>query len=186
MPDKPYTQEEANQFIIDAHSDLETLKTKVAETPELVHAYNQETIESALGAAGHMARRDIAQFLLENGAQLELATAAMMGMLEHVREQLEADPSLALSGGAHNIPVAAHANMSDDPAMLQLLWEHGAEELLKSQIAWAIGFNKLKAVRWLLEHGADASTAEIMGKPAKEALTERGLDEMLALLAEFE
>ena len=183
MPDTPYTQEQANQFIIDAHSDLEKVKAQVAETPELVHAYNPETIESALGAAGHMARRDIAQFLLDNGAELELATAAMT---DHVREQLEADPQLAFSGGAHNIPVAAHANMSDDPAMLQLLWDHGAEDLLKTQIAWPIGFNKLNATRWLLEHGADASAVEMQGKPIKQVLEARGMTDMLALLAEFE
>lgn len=186
MQDKTYTQEEGNQFIIDAHSNLELVKEKAAANPELVHAYNPETIESALGAAGHMARRDIAQFLLDQGAELELATAAMMGMLDDVRKKLEADPALALSGGAHNIPVAAHANMSDLPEMQQLLWEHGAGELLKAEAAWAVGFNKLHAARWLLERGADLSEAQIMGKPAKEVLEERGMTEMLALLAEFE
>ncbi len=46
--------------------------------------------ESALGAAGHMGRRDIAELLLAHGARLDLFVAAMLGEVEVVRAILDA------------------------------------------------------------------------------------------------
>ena len=72
------SQKEANQFIGKCHQDLETVQKRVAEKPAIVNVFNEKVHESALGAAGHMGRRDIAEYLLENGAELELAAAAML------------------------------------------------------------------------------------------------------------
>lgn len=182
MADNIYTQEEGNQFIIDCHTNFNAVKEKVAVNPEIVNAYNEEAIESALGAAGHMGRRDIAEFLLNGGARLELAAAAMLNMQDYVAGEISNDSALAMSGGAHGIPVAFHAALSDDPAMLQILWDAGAVDLCKKGIAFAIGFNKLNATRWLLKNGADAKGAEMMGKPILEVVKERNMTEMQALL----
>jgi ankyrin repeat protein len=180
------TQEEINQFIIDCHMNLDVVKEKAAQQPELVHGFNAETNESALGAAGHMGRPDIAQFLLDNGAELELAAAAMMGMRDHVAAALETDPSLAKSGGAHGIPVAFHAAMSGDTQIMQLLWDHGAEEQVKGSLLGAVVKNDLEMVRWLLAHGADTTIKDFKGDTAKENAEARGYSEILDLLAKAE
>jgi hypothetical protein len=114
MNAQTYSQEEGNKFIIECHSDLDTVKRRLAENPALANAYNGAMIESAIGAAGHMGRADIAEELLAHGAKLELAAAAMLGRKDMVAEALKKDPSLSVSGGAHNIPVAFHAAMSGD------------------------------------------------------------------------
>jgi hypothetical protein len=72
--------------------------------------------ETALGAAAHMGRRDIAALLLERGAQLDLFAAAMLGEMTIVRAALEARPSLARVPGPHGIPLLAHAKAGGPPA----------------------------------------------------------------------
>lgn len=185
MPENAYSREEGDQFIIDCHFDLATVKKKVSENPALVRAFNPEMNESALGAAGHMGRRDIAEFLLAQGAELELATAAMLGRIELVKTTLDEDPARAASGGAHGIPLAFHAAMSGEVALLELLWAAGAQEPLKTSLHGAVWHNRLDAARWLLEHGASVNEKNFQGKTTLEYAEESGLHEMLALLQEY-
>ena len=78
--------------------------------------------ETALGGASHMGRADIAGFLLERGAALDLFAAAMLGELSIVRAALDARPSLARVPGPHRIPLVAHAR-AGGPAAAAVL-EH--------------------------------------------------------------
>jgi hypothetical protein len=63
-----------------------------------------------------MGRRDIAEFLLEHGARLDLFAAAMLGKLEIVRTALEAFPHAIQTPGPHGIPLIAHAKAGGDNA----------------------------------------------------------------------
>lgn len=183
MDNLTFTQEEANQFIIECHRDLEAVKEKVAGKPTLVNAFNPELNETALGAAGHMGRRDIAEFLLSNGAILELATAAMLGRRDVVAERLAKDPKLALSGGAHNIPVANHAAMSGDTEIMQMLWDAGAQEHIRYSLIGAVSFGHTGMVRWLLEHGAHTDVRAFNGFTALELAEKNGMTEIADMLA---
>lgn len=177
------SQEEANQFIIFCHSDLESVKTKVTEKPEIVNVYNPQAHETALGAAGHIGRRDIAEFLLDNGAVLELAAAAMLGMRDEVTEWLSQDATLAASGGAHNIPVAFHAAMSGDTEIMQLLWDHGAEEQVKNSLHGTImQKEQIKMARWLLEHDANLDVKNFRDSRPIDVAQEKGYSEIAKLL----
>ena len=83
------------QFIGNAHGDLDRVKELLAQEPALINAcwdWGAGDFETGLGAAAHMGRRDIAEFLLENGARLDLFAAAMLGKLEIVKATLEAFP----------------------------------------------------------------------------------------------
>lgn len=180
-----YTPDEGNQFIIECHFDLDAVRRKAAQTPALVHAFNAQMNESALGAAGHMGRRDIAEFLLEQGAEMELATAAMLGRTDLVAEALAQDPAKANSGGAHGIPLAFHAAMSGDVELLEMLWHAGAQEALKTSLHGAVWHNRLAAARWLLEHGASVAEKNFQGKTTLEIAEENGQTEMLGLLQEY-
>lgn len=182
MTDQPFTQEQANQFIIECHYDLDTVKRKLAETPSLARAYNAETIESALGAAGHVGRTDIAEYLLAHGAELELAAAAMLGRRDVVRAAIAKDPKAAFAGGAHNIPLAFHAALSGDVDMVQLLWDAGAHEPVKASLQGAVMKNRLPLAQWLLEHGASRDTTNYEGKTPVEVAEQLGFTEMAELL----
>ncbi len=79
--------------------------------------------ESALGAAAHMGRRDIALTLLERGARLDLFAAAMLGHTEIVSAVLTAFPQMRDALGPHGIPLVEHARAGGEQALavLQLL-----------------------------------------------------------------
>ena len=63
-----------------------------------------------------MGRRDIALFLLENGARLDIFAAAMLGDVEVVRAMLAAYPEKRDELGPHGIPLVAHARAGGDDA----------------------------------------------------------------------
>lgn len=184
MPKTTYTQEEGNQFIIDCHTDLNAVKSKLAANPALANAFNPEINESALGASGHMGRPDIARVLLDNDAEMELATAAMLGDRAYVQAALDEDPALAASGGAHNIPVAFHAAMSGDIEIMQMLWEAGAEGPVRGALFGAVWKNRVAMARWLLERGATVEGKDPQGRSMLEVAEAAGHEEMAALLKE--
>jgi hypothetical protein len=72
--------------------------------------------ESALGAAAHMGRRDIADLLLAHGARPTIFSAAMMGQLDVVRAFVEAHPGIQRTAGPHGITLLAHARAGGAPA----------------------------------------------------------------------
>jgi hypothetical protein len=109
-----------------AHGDLDAVRALLDGEPALVNAawdWGGGDWETALGAASHMGRRDIALFLLERGARLDLFAAAMLGQLEVVGAILGAHPEMRDAKGPHGIPLIAHAEQGGDEArpVLELL-----------------------------------------------------------------
>jgi len=118
------------EFVSVAHSDLNRVKELLAQEPALVNAtwdWGGGDFESALGAAAHMGNREIANFLLENGARLDLYAAAMLGKLEIVKAVLTTYPDTIHIPGAHGIPLIAHAKAGGEDAKAVL-------EFLESQV----------------------------------------------------
>jgi len=118
--------ETVRDFVANAHGDLEYVRTALAATPTLVNAvwdWGGGDFESALGAAGHMGRRDIAELLLTHGARLDVFVAAMLGDLEVVRATLTAHPETRDALGPHGISLRAHAEAGGEHArsVLELL-----------------------------------------------------------------
>jgi hypothetical protein len=118
--------ETVQSFVANAHGDLEVVRALLAEEPALVNAawdWGGGDWETGLGAAAHMGRRDIALFLLENGARLDIFGAAMLGDVEVVRAMLAAYPAKRDELGPHGIPLVAHARAGGDDAraVLELL-----------------------------------------------------------------
>jgi ankyrin repeat protein len=95
-----------------AHGDIESVGSALERDASLANAtvdWADGDWESALGAASHMHRRDIAELLLEHGARLDVFAAAMLGDVEVVTAVLEAHPEVRDAKGPHGIPLAAHA-----------------------------------------------------------------------------
>lgn len=116
----PRTEEDAVAGIVGAaHSDLERVKTLLAARPTLANAvwdWGFGDWESALGAASHMGRRDIAEALLEKGARADLFTHAMLGHLAAVRAIVEARPGIQRVLGPHGITLLSHARAGKEAA----------------------------------------------------------------------
>lgn len=119
----PLDADQVNAFVRVAHRNLDKTRTMLDQEPRLIKAtwdWGGGDFESALAAAGHMGRRDIAHLLLERGATIELCAAAMLGLLPIIRAALEVQPTLLYVPGPHGIPLIAHAEKGG---------EHAAETL---------------------------------------------------------
>jgi hypothetical protein len=106
-------------FVGSAHGDLDAVRELLAVEPALVNAawdWAAGDWETGLGAAAHMGRRDIALFLIEHGARLDLFAAAMLGDVEIVRSVLTAFPTMRDVPGPHGIPLVEHARAGGDEA----------------------------------------------------------------------
>ncbi|HKF94299.1 MAG TPA: ankyrin repeat domain-containing protein, partial [Gammaproteobacteria bacterium] len=77
--------------------------------------------ETALGGASHMGRRDIAEFLLEHNARMDIFAATMLGRLEIVQPAVAAFPNIVHVPGPHRIPLIVHAEKGGPPA--KAVWE---------------------------------------------------------------
>lgn len=99
-------------FVGNAHGNLETVQELLEQQPGLLNAawdWGGGDWETALGAAAHMGRRDIATYLLERGARLDIFAAAMLGEIEIVQAIVTAFPGMVTACGPHGIPLIEHA-----------------------------------------------------------------------------
>jgi hypothetical protein len=95
-----------------AHGNFDKVKELVKPRPELAGAawdWGFGDWETALGAASHVGRRDIAEFLISNGARPDIFTFTMMGMLASVQEIIETVPGIQSHTGPHGITLLQHA-----------------------------------------------------------------------------
>ncbi len=106
-------------FVIYAHSELDMVKTLLDKQPALVNSFmdwGAGDWESGLGGASHMGRRDIAEYLLERGARIDIFCAAMLGYLDTVKQLITAHPKLIDAKGPHGFTLHWHAKVGGKPA----------------------------------------------------------------------
>jgi ankyrin repeat protein len=107
------------EFVGNAHGDLNRVQELFAQEPALINAtwdWGGGDFETALGAASHMGRKDIANFLLEHGARLDIFAATMLGKLDIVKATLAVFPDALKTPGPHGIPLLAHAQAGGEEA----------------------------------------------------------------------
>jgi hypothetical protein len=119
-----------HEFVLKSHGDLETVKRLLEETPALANCawdWGGGDWETGLGAASHVGRRDIALFLLDHGARMDIFAAAMLGETEIVQAMLASTPRARDALGSHGIPLIKHAEAGGEQAheVLALL-QHAA------------------------------------------------------------
>lgn len=110
---------QVREMVANAHGNLARVRELVAEQPKLVNCswdWGGGDWETPLGAAAHTAQRDIAEFLLDHGARIDLFAAAMLGKLEVVQAIIAAFPGAHLVPGPHGIPLIRHAELGGEPA----------------------------------------------------------------------
>ena len=100
------------EFVGKSHGDLNRVKELLAKEPGLLNCswdWGGGDFETGLEAAGHVGNREIAHFLLDNGARMNIFCAAMLGELEIVKAMLTAFPDLKNSKGPHGLQLLHHA-----------------------------------------------------------------------------
>jgi len=106
-------------FVIYAHDDLAMIKKLLEKHPTLLNGavdWGNGDWETALGGASHMGRRDIAEYLIEQGARVDLFASAMLGELAVVKALLTLQPKLIEAKGPHGFTLHWHANAGGDAA----------------------------------------------------------------------
>lgn len=102
-----------------SHRDLDKVKELVSASPALAKAawdWGYGDWETALGAASHVGRHDIAEYLIANGARPDIFTFAMMGNLEVVKAAVAANPGIQKLYGPHSINLMRHAEAGGEKA----------------------------------------------------------------------
>jgi hypothetical protein len=100
------------EMVAVSHGQATKVRELVARQPALVNAavdWGYGDWESALGAASHVGNREIAEFLLANGARPTIFSATMLGQLDVVKAFIAASPGIQKVLGPHHITLMAHA-----------------------------------------------------------------------------
>jgi hypothetical protein len=117
VPDFPehhpqFDRARVKRFVIAGHANLPGVKAMLAEEPNLINGaidWGNGDFETALGGASHMGRRDIAEYLLEHNARMDIFAATMLGQIDIVKAAVVAFPNIVNVPGPHGIPLIVHA-----------------------------------------------------------------------------
>jgi len=108
----PLDLEQVKEFVVAGHKDLDKVKSMLKENPDLLNAsfnWKEWDWEDAIGGAGHMGHREMALYLLEQGARPTICVAAMLGYLDVVKAFITTFPQMKNTVGPHRIPLMTHA-----------------------------------------------------------------------------
>lgn len=146
------------EFVLAAHGNLDKVKSMLAENPALrdvAFDWGPGGTETALEAAAHVGNRAIALYLLDQGADLNICAAAMLGRKDDVARFIDADPAQANARGAHGITLMFHAVYSGDTGLTAMLKARGCTQGYNDALHAAINTNDVDMLAWLLENGVD-------------------------------
>lgn len=108
------------KFVGASHAKFDVVKDLLAEHPTLLnaaHDWRYGDFETGLGAASHMGNKEIAKYLLDQGAQANIFTAALFGKMEILKPMLKFNPALLNAKGPHGLTLLHHANQGGDEAL---------------------------------------------------------------------
>jgi hypothetical protein len=111
-------------FVGRAHVDLGRVTELLNQYPTLIHAafdWGNGDWETALGAASHVGRKDIAEFLIRRGARIDIFAAAMLGKLHLLKAFIHETPEAIHSTGPHGIPLMDHAKKGGNAEVIAYL-----------------------------------------------------------------
>ena len=132
-PRPPALQPEmVREFVAAAHTNLPRTKEMLAAETGLLNAtwdWGGGDFEMAIGGAGHMGRKDIALWLIEQGGRMDIFVATMLGRRDIVEPTLKAFPHLVHSKGPHGISLLRHAQAggAENAELVALLESLGAK-----------------------------------------------------------
>jgi hypothetical protein len=112
------------EMVIVSHGNAKRVRELVEAHPALARAamdWGFGDWEDALGAASHVGNREIAEFLIANGARPTIFSAAMLGHLDTVKAFVAAQPGVQRIAGPHSISLLSHARGGTAAAVREYL-----------------------------------------------------------------
>ncbi len=141
LPNFPQQDPALVQEVVGAsHRDFDRVRELVTRQPSLAKAswdWGFGDWETALGAASHVGQKDIARFLIDQGAAPTLFSAVMLGQLDVARAMVAARPGLQRMAGPHGITLLAHARAGgpENAAMVEWLTSLGDADVRPASIS---------------------------------------------------
>lgn len=173
-------QDVMNIFVIAAHGDLLKVQAMLAEHPALLHG-RAAWQETPMQAASHTGNQEVVRFLLLQGLAMDVFAAAVLGLVDRVREFLDADPGSRDARGAHGIPLLFHAAAAGQHEVCALLVERGVDVNTgaggNTALHAAALFGRGALAEWLLARGADVNATDYEGRtPLQRAIAAHHAD----------
>ena len=168
--------------------DLNAVKASLAEDGSLLNA-KSETGQTAFLLANYYGKRELAQYLLSLGPELDIHSAILAGDLKRVADELDREPALLESHSADGWTPLHVAAYFGPQAIAELLLARGAKVDSRSTNAMkntplhaAVAGQKKNLVKLLLDHQADVNARQEGGWTAIHAAAQNGDRELMELL----
>lgn len=131
---KTIDKKRIEEFVKAGHNDLEKVKQMLSEEPNLIYArydWGGGDFEEAIEGAGHVGNKQIANYLIKQGARPNLFVLTMLGKKDIVIPALEEYPKLLKSKGAHGFSLLHHAKVGGEKSkeIYDYLVSHGLNDL---------------------------------------------------------
>ena len=121
------------EFVLAGHFNLDKVKNMLNDYPNLIYSsydWGNGDFEEAIEGAGHKGNKEVANYLIEKGARVNLFVLTMLGKTELVKPTLEAYPNLIFSKGPHGLTLLHHAKIggNESKELYNYLLEKGLTE----------------------------------------------------------
>ena len=129
----PLPAEKVKEFVGAGHNNLDKVKSLLTEFPTLIFStwdHGGGDFETGLEGAGHVGNKEIANYLIGQGARVNLFVLTMLGKTQIVKTWLEAYPDYLNARGAHGFTLLHHAQRGGDDAkeLVEFLQSKGLKE----------------------------------------------------------
>lgn len=117
---EPYKVELVKEFVLAGHFNLDKVKSMLNDYPNLINSsydWGNGDFEEAIEGAGHKGNKEVANYLIEKGARVNLFVLTMLGKTNLVKPTLEAYPNLIFSKGPHGLTLLHHAKIGGEESI---------------------------------------------------------------------
>jgi ankyrin repeat protein len=125
--------DKVKEFVIAGHGNFDKTKQMLADMPTLLYAtwdWGNGDFETALEGAGHVGNKEIANYLIGQGARTNLFVLTMLGKTQLVKSYLELFPQYINARGPHGLTLLHHAQKGGDDSkeLLDYIQSKGLKE----------------------------------------------------------
>ncbi len=129
----PLAAEKVKEFVGAGHNNLVRVKEMLLEIPTLLYAtwdWGSGDFETAIEGAGHVGNKEIANYLIGQGARTNLFVLTMLGKTQLVKSYLETFPQYLSARGPHGFTFLHHAQKGgeDGKELLDYFQSKGLKE----------------------------------------------------------
>jgi len=178
------------EFVVAAHGNPVKVKEMLSKEPMIANAcwdWGGGDFETALGGASHMGNRDIANYLLDNNARIDIFCAAMLGYEAVVESLIKMKPGIVNVSGPHKFPFLYHVAISGEVGIADLVKPYLNKDTIagvcNSAVHAAVREGHESMIEWLFANGADdPNTKDFKGRSPLQIAEEKGHKEIVLLL----